>query len=54
MHRACNIIIVSYVLSDLTAITHLSILKLNLILNFVPLVFKDHRLYHKPMSTVVL
>jgi hypothetical protein len=47
VHRACHVIIVSYVLSDLTNITHFSILKLNLILNFGTIVYKDHRLYHK-------
>jgi hypothetical protein len=47
-------IIASYVLSDLMTITHFSISKSNLILNFGPLVSKDHRLYHMPMSTVVL
>jgi hypothetical protein len=45
MQRAHYVIIVSYVLSDLTTTTHFSILKLNLILNFGPLVSKDHRLY---------
>jgi hypothetical protein len=54
MYRAHHVIIVSYVLSDLTTTTHFSILKSNLILNFEPLVFKDHILYYKLMSTVVL
>jgi hypothetical protein len=47
VHRARHIIIVSYVLSDLTTTTYFSILKLNLILSFGPLVSKDHRFYHK-------
>jgi hypothetical protein len=54
MYRARHVIIVSYIVSDLTTTTHFSISKSNLILNFGPLVSKDHRLYHKPMSTVVL
>jgi hypothetical protein len=54
MYRACHVIIVSYVLLDLTTITYFSILKSNLILNFGLLVSKDHRLYYKPMLTVVL
>jgi hypothetical protein len=54
MYRARHVIIVSYVLSDLTTTTHFSILKSNLILNCGPLVSKDHRLYHKPKLTVVL
>jgi hypothetical protein len=47
VHRARHVIIVSYVLSDLMTTTHFSILKSNLILNFRPLVSKDHKLYHK-------
>jgi hypothetical protein len=54
MYRARHVIIVSYVLSDLTTTTHFSILKSNLILNFGPLVSKDHKLYHKSMSAMVL
>jgi hypothetical protein len=54
MYRARHVIIVSYVLSDLTTTTHISILKSNLILNFGPLVSKDHRIYHKLMSNVIL
>jgi hypothetical protein len=47
VHRGCHIIIASYVLSDLTTTTHFFILKSNHILNFGPLVFKDHRLKHR-------
>jgi hypothetical protein len=47
VHKAHHVIIVSYVLSDLTTTTHFFILKSNLILNFEPLVSKDHRLYQK-------
>jgi hypothetical protein len=47
VYRARHVIIVSYVLSDLTTTTHFFISKSNPILNFGPLVFKDHRLYHK-------
>jgi hypothetical protein len=54
MHRACYVIIVRYVLLDLITTTYIFILKLNLILNFGALVLKDHKLYHKPISTVVL
>jgi hypothetical protein len=54
MYSAHYVIIVSYVLSVLTTTTHFSISKLNLTLNFGPLLSKDHRLYHKAMSTMVL
>jgi hypothetical protein len=54
MYRARHVIIVNYILSDFTTTTHFSISKSNLILNFGPLVSKDHRLYHKLMSIVVL
>jgi hypothetical protein len=47
MHRARHIIIISYILSDITTTIHHSISKLNLILNFGPLVSKDHILYHE-------
>jgi hypothetical protein len=47
VYRARHVIIVSYVLSDLTTTTHFFISKSNPILNFGPSVFKDHRLYHK-------
>jgi hypothetical protein len=47
VYRARHVIIVSYVLSDLTTATQFSILKSNLILNFGPSISKDHRLYHK-------
>jgi hypothetical protein len=47
VYRARYVIIANYVLSDLTATTHSSISKSNLILIFEPLVSKDYRLYHK-------
>jgi hypothetical protein len=47
VYRARNILIASYVLSNLTTTIHFSILKQNLILIFGPLVSKNHRLYHK-------
>jgi hypothetical protein len=54
VHRARYIIIVSYVLSDLTTTTHFCISKSNIILNFRPLVCKDHILYYKPVLAVIL
>jgi hypothetical protein len=47
MYRERYVIIVSYVLSDLTTTIYLSILKQNLILICGPLVSKDHQFYHK-------
>jgi hypothetical protein len=47
VYRARNVIIAGYVLSYLTTTIHLSILKQKLILNFEPLVSKNHQLYHK-------
>jgi hypothetical protein len=54
VYRARNIIIASYVLSDLTTTIHLSVSKQKLILILGPLVSNNHRLYHRPMSIVFL
>jgi hypothetical protein len=47
VYREQNVLITSYVLSDLTSTIHVSILKQKLILIFGPLVSKNRRLYHK-------
>jgi hypothetical protein len=47
VYRARNVIITSYVLSNLTTTIYLSILKKKLILIFWSLVSKNHRLYNK-------
>jgi hypothetical protein len=47
VYRAWNVIIASYVLSDLKTTIHLSVLKHKLILILGPLVSKNYWLYHK-------